>query len=121
MNLKLKGRALDLCLLLPLLAFAEQQMSAATFQGQEQATAKGPDTSLPRVSLVYDHPEVAPNHFEIEVDSAGNASYTSRSESKPDSLDATSLSSGDFARTFKLSATTRDRIFQLAKAARYFD
>jgi hypothetical protein len=79
----------------------------------------GPDASLPRISLVFDHPQVAPNHFEIVVDSAGNGSYSSHSEVNPEASDW--LRNEDFERTIALSPATRDRIFELAKAARYFN
>ena len=121
MNFKAKGKILGICLLSLVATGTAQQNASQSGTTEAQAASKAPDSSLPRVSMVFDHPEVAPNHFEIVVDSTGNASYISHSESKPDSLDATSLSNRDFERTFTLSSSTRDRIFQLAKAARYFN
>jgi hypothetical protein len=83
--------------------------------------AGGPDSSLPHISLVFEHPQVSPNHFEIVVDSAGNGSYSSHSEVNADATDGNALGNQDLERTIALSPATRDRIFELAKAARYFN
>ena len=92
--------------------------SQASKEEQTQRVA-WPDPSLPRISMVFHHPEVAPNHFEIVVDSAGNGSYLSHSDVKSEATSG--LENGDLERAITLTPATRDRIFELSKTARYFD
>lgn len=112
-----------LALTLPLLANARWAQHSALAEEPTKTVepANGPDPELPRVSFVFEHPEVAPNHFEIVVDSTGRGSYSSHSELKAESTESSALKNEDLERTFSLSAKTRDRIFNLAKTSRYFD
>ena len=90
-------------------------------QSKSQPQVSAPDESLPRVSFVFDHPQVPPNHFEMVVDSLGRGSYASHSELKADEPEAIAAKNEDLEKTFTLSPSTRDRIFELARATRYFN
>jgi hypothetical protein len=83
--------------------------------------SSGPDQQLPTITFVFDHPQVAPNHFEMVVDRSGKGSYVSHSDPKPEDYESGRLKDEDLQRTFIVSPRTLDRIFDLAKAARYFD
>ena len=102
-------------------ACAQQNYPVPGEQSKSQPQASSPDEPLPRVSFVFDHPQVPPNHFEIIVDSLGRGSYASHSEVKAEDPDAGAQKNEDLQRTFTLSPNTRDRIFELARATRYFN
>jgi hypothetical protein len=100
---------------------SSQNHEANSVPSPPTAQSDGPDQELPTVTFVYDHPEVAPNHFEITVDRSGKGSYVSHSDPKPDDGESARLKDEDLQRTFSLSQRTLERIFDLAKTARYFD
>src|SRR2546423_15257988 len=64
------------------------------------APNSGPDQELPTVTFVFDHPQVAPNHFEIVVDRAGMGSYVSHSDPKADDAESARMKDEDLQRTF---------------------
>lgn len=87
-----------------------------------------------QVSFTLDFPGSTPDHYVLTVDSSGQATYTSgkpaaaAAKPKPpanggddsDSDSETSPASDVYTYRFKLSDTTRARIFDLAKRANYF-
>src|SRR3954469_21852095 len=78
--------------------------AGAQNSGQELTEANGQraDQELPTVGFVFDHPQVAPNHFEIKVDRSGKGSYVSHSDPQPDDQSAR-LKDEDLQRPFLLS------------------
>src|SRR4051812_10840125 len=75
-------------------AFLLQPIAGATsVQSSTTTTSVAAQSSVasqeePKVTFVFDHPEVAPNHFEIVVDRSGKGRYVSHSDPNADSSDA---------------------------------
>jgi|SRR5579864_1148067 len=118
------GRALRFIGLWILVAVACTSWSQNSEPSDIPSTAagqSGPNKELPTVSFIFDHPEVAPNHFEIVLDRSGKGSYASHSDPKSEDAEDTALKDEDLQRTFTVSQRTLERIFELTKAARYFD
>jgi hypothetical protein len=67
------------------------------------------------ISFSLDFPNSSPEHYEILVQSDGQAHYVSSGRISPDS-DVRD----DYEASFTLSEATRARIFELAEKARYF-
>ena len=118
--LRVVGLALGCVLVLQCLA-GEASLQTAATAGPATAQSSGPDQ--PRITFVFDHPQLSPNHFEILVDRSGKGSYVSHSEPNADTSEALSarVRDEDLQRTILLSQRTTERIFELAKAARYFN
>src|SRR5436309_2131402 len=109
-------------LLLGIAGTASSPNSAPGDASSTQTTrSSAPDQELPNITFVFDHPELAPNHFEIVVDRMGKGSYVSHSDPKPEDAENARLKDEDLQRTFLLSRRTLERVFDLAKTARYFD
>jgi hypothetical protein len=85
-------------------------------------TAPAPAT----ITFTLDFPQSTPDHYQILVDSSGNATYTSgldkpASHSAADSdADNASVPDQPYRYSFIVSPATRDRIFDLAARANYF-
>ena len=118
------GRALRFVGLWILVAGACASWAQNSGSGDIPTTAaghSGPDKELPTVTFIFDHPEVAPNHFEIVLDRSGQGSYASHSDPKSEETEDAALRDEDLQRTFTVSQRTLERIFELTKTARYFD
>lgn len=87
--------------LLPLFALA-----------QNSATSAAP----PKLHFTFDHPDLPVTHYELDIDAAGAAHYQSRIKGQEKGS-----SEEGIARDFTLSADTRDRLFELIKAANNLD
>ena len=72
--------------------------------------------ALPTVTLTFDFPGSEPEHFIFSVASDGRCSYDSNGK-----LTLQSDVGEPFHLDFTISQPTRDRIFELAKKARYFE
>lgn len=68
---------------------------------------------VPMVTFTIDWPGDNPNHFAITVESSGRAAYESTSGS-------TSQTGEPYSTKFIMTPATRDKIFELAKQANYF-
>jgi hypothetical protein len=79
-----------------------------------QVPPPAPALQRPAVVFRFENPQVNPIRFELAVDSAGHAAYRSSAS------ETLSPYYGDVARDFTVSAATRDRIFALAREARFF-
>ncbi|HET6843418.1 MAG TPA: hypothetical protein VFK06_17325 [Candidatus Angelobacter sp.] len=67
---------------------------------------------------------VTPQYFSITVDSSGNAKYVSRGSAKPPepaTEDQAAEAEPDYVLEFTMSGAMRDKIFQLARNANYFN
>jgi hypothetical protein len=64
------------------------------------------------IDFTFENPNVEPTHYTLTVDRDGGAEYNS---GRPED------SANSAPEKFKLSAATRDRIFELAKSVNYFD
>jgi hypothetical protein len=72
--------------------------------------------TIAKIHFAFDHDAMETPHYEFDVDADGRAFY--KSSGKPDGQ------SGEvetLSKEFKLSPATRSRIFELAKAADYFN
>ena len=77
------------------------------------------------ITFTLDFPQSTPNHYQIVVDSSGNATYISglanpAAKPDPDSDTASSDSDQPYRYPFTVTPATRDRIFDLAARANYF-
>ena len=72
--------------------------------------------SIPTITMTFDFPGSEPEHFVTSVSSDGRATYDSNGRLTPQS------ESGEpFHLEFTMSKATCDRVFSLAKKARYFE
>ena len=76
---------------------------------QQAAKATGP-----KVTFTLDFPQSSPEHYAISVEQDGHARYESRGKVDHDSEDE------PYSAEFEVSAGTRQKIFELAKQAKYF-
>ena len=73
-------------------------------------------TVVPTISFTFDFPDSTPDHYVISVPFDGSAIYDSDGKISPQSTP------GDpFHSEFKLSEAARNRVFDLAKRAHYFE
>src|SRR5213082_629661 len=72
--------------------------------------------ALPKVHFTFDHPELAVAHYELEIDANGAAHYESRIKGQEKGTTGEGI-----MRDFTLSSDTRDRLFELIKAANNLD
>ena len=72
-------------------------------------------TGVPSVTFSFDFPGSDPDHYSIQVDADGHASYQSAAKINPDSDDRDT-----FELNFTVSEAVRKKIFDLAARARYF-
>jgi hypothetical protein len=88
-------------------------LAAMSASQQAQPAANGAG-SVPTIAFSLDFPKANPSHYSISVDAAGHARYESMGavaeggEEQPYQME------------FEVSAANRERIFALAKQARYF-
>lgn len=71
--------------------------------------------SQPTVGLTFDFPGSSPDHYTFEIRADGQARYESSGKIAADAED-----SDNFALDFSLSAETREKVFDLAARAKYF-
>ncbi|MCU1284582.1 MAG: hypothetical protein JWO13_932 [Acidobacteriales bacterium] len=80
-----------------------------------QAPTPPNNSSLAVIRFTFDHDQMEIPHYSFDVDSSGRATYKSvgkpESDGQPETLQ----------KEFKLSGKTRERIFELAKKADYFN
>ena len=72
------------------------------------------------VTFTIDFPTSQPEHYSIRVQSDGLARYQSRGRRSPDSDETDSRENDNFDLDFTVAAETRQRIFELAAKAGYF-
>jgi hypothetical protein len=77
--------------------------------------AAGSQTEVPSVTFTLDFPGSEPDHYSIQVDGNGRASYESTAKLTPDSDDKDA-----FELNFEVSEAGRKKIFDLAACARHF-
>jgi hypothetical protein len=97
-------------------------LCAAAALTQDSVTASKPDVSVITFDLFWD--AATPQKFTITVDSSGRAKYVSHNETKePDPARRESMVQGDpdYEVEFAMSAANRNRVFQLARDANYFN
>jgi hypothetical protein len=99
------------------LKFATFLLSAVVAASAQNAVpASATPATIAKIHFAFDHDAMEIPHYEFDVDSDGRAFY--KSSGKPDTQ------SGEvetLSKEFKLSPATRSRIFELAKAADYFN
>jgi hypothetical protein len=79
-------------------------------------TPAPPNKAVPAVvRFTFDHEEMEIPHYSFEVDSTGHATYKSVGKPEADGQPET------LEKQFTLNEKTRDRIFELAKKADYFN
>jgi hypothetical protein len=84
------------------------------------STLAGSQSAAPAaVTFTIDFPTSQPEHYSIRVQSDGLARYQSRGRRSPDS-DETDSEEDSFDLDFTVAAETRQRIFELAAKAGYF-
>jgi hypothetical protein len=74
------------------------------------------DAKAPTISFTLDFPQSIPNHYSISVTSDGRAEYNSTGKLTPESEPP-----DPFHLEFTISPATRQKIFELAAKARYFE
>ncbi len=74
--------------------------------------------AVPSVTFIFDWPSVQPHHYSISVDSTGRAAYQSRIA---EGTAEQSIEGDPYIVKLEVSEPTRTRIFQLARAANYFN
>jgi hypothetical protein len=79
-----------------------------------QQGGSGSTASAPAVTFTLDFPESDPTHYSITVDATGHARYEGTLKVAEDSEEQT------YRAEFNISAGNRERIFELAKQAKYF-
>jgi len=79
-------------------------------------TSESAAPALPTIRFVFDWPGVAPEHYEVSVDSSGRAAYESRG--KP--FFAAETPADPYMVKFQMNGELRDRIFELAEKANRF-
>jgi len=72
--------------------------------------------SLATVSFTLDFPQSIPDHYALKVSSDGHAAYNSTGKLTPDSEPP-----DPFHLEFTISPATREKIFELAAKAKYFE
>ena len=72
------------------------------------------------ITFTIDFPTSQPEHYSIRVQSDGLARYQSRGRRSPDSDETDSRENDNFDLDFTVAAETRQRIFELAAKAGYF-
>lgn len=80
------------------------------------SVAIGQDTKTATISFTLDFPQSIPDHYSISVASDGHAEYNSTGKLTPDSEPP-----DPFHLEFTISPATRQKIFDLAAKAKYFD
>ena len=96
-------------ILLALLAVSMLAMHCATASDTPAANQR----QLATVKFETTFPEFEPQHFTVSIDSAGHGAYSSESAATKEDGEAYSVD-------FTASEQMRDRIFDLARAANYF-
>ena len=85
------------------------------------STFAGSQTEAPAVvTFTIDFPTSQPEHYSIRVQSDGLAHYQSSGRRSPDSDETDSHENDSFDLDFTVAAETRQRIFELAAKAGYF-
>src|SRR3981189_520863 len=85
------------------------------------ATFAGSQTESPAVvTFTIDFPTSQPEHYSIRVQSDGLARYQSSGRRSPDSDETDSHENDSFDLDFTVAAETRQKIFELAAKAGYF-
>ena len=85
------------------------------------ATFAGSQTESPAVvTFTIDFPTSQPEHYSIRVQSDGLARYQSSGRRSPDSDESDSHENDNFGLDFTVAAETRQKIFELAAKAGYF-
>ena len=79
-----------------------------------QQAANGTTASAATVTFTLDFPQSNPEHYSIAIDTSGNARYECTGKVAQDSEEEL------YRARFQVSAGNRERIFSLAKQARYF-
>jgi hypothetical protein len=89
----------------------------STVHGQTPDLAPGSSGAVvPVVSFDFEHPGVDPTHYDIAVDSMGDATYRSEAPAKE------GQAPGDpYVLKFTVSGPTRNKIFALARQANFFN
>jgi hypothetical protein len=87
---------------------------SASAQNAEPANAN--TTAIAKIHFAYDHDALETPHYEFDVYADGHASYKSSGKADTQTGEVETLS-----KEFKVSPATRSRIFELAKAADYFN
>jgi hypothetical protein len=95
------------------LFFAALVLCAVAIAQSEDSQA--PKLGSPQVIFVLDWAQADPPWYQIAVDSAGNASYTSKAR-----VQADETPEEPYSATFTMSPKTRARIFELANATQHF-
>jgi len=72
------------------------------------------------VTFIIDFPTSQPEHYSIRVQSDGLARYQSSGRRSPDSDETDSHENDNFSLDFTVAAETRQKIFELAAKAGYF-
>jgi hypothetical protein len=78
--------------------------------GSMSQQSSGKDSATATITFTLDFPHSSPEHYSIAVDSSGHARYECKPQPDDEIYDS----------EFDLSAGTRERIFGLAKQAKYF-
>ena len=85
------------------------------------STFAGSQTEAPAVvTFTIDFPTSQPEHYSIRVQSDGLARYQSSGRRSPDSDETDSHENDNFGLDFTVAAETRQKIFELAAKAGYF-
>ncbi|MFZ0275826.1 MAG: hypothetical protein WA254_22145 [Candidatus Sulfotelmatobacter sp.] len=79
-----------------------------------QQAANGSTASAATVTFSLDFPQSNPEHYSIVIDTSGHARYECMGSIAEDSEDEA------YQAEFQVSAANRERVFSLAKQARYF-
>jgi hypothetical protein len=82
-----------------------------------QSANDSPKLTPPTVTFTFDFPRGRPAYFSITLDSTGHAVYESREHGFPDEP---AEPEEPYRTSFVVSAATRERIFQLARALDHF-
>jgi hypothetical protein len=85
--------------------------AAPALISQQPATGPGPN---PVVTFALDFPQSNPERYSISVDAAGHVRYECTGKVTDDSEEQ------NYRAEFDMSAANRERIFELAKEAKYF-
>src|SRR5882757_1264856 len=100
-----------------ILKFAVLLISSSLSAFAQNAIQPSSDKSpIAKIHFAFDHDAMEIPHYEFDVDADGHASYKSTGKPDTQSGEVETLS-----KEFKVSPATRSRIFELAKAADYFN
>jgi hypothetical protein len=83
-------------------------------QASDPASSEAKQTLTPTVTFTLDWPGAEPEHYVITIDSSGQGTYESKGRPSAQREEPYSLK-------FRASETTRQRIFDLARALNYFN